>query len=80
VREEHAGEVADVLRLQEVELHEPLDRALARALGVVHPPRDLALEIEGQPVLGALGDRVQVAADRQQEALGAAEACRIPRG
>ncbi len=34
---------------------------------------DLALEVEGQPVFGAVGDGVQMAAHRQQKALGAAE-------
>jgi hypothetical protein len=72
--EEHPGQVADVLCLEEIVLHEPLDRALARAIGEVHPPRHFALEVESQPVLGAPGDHVQVAAHRQQKPFGAAEA------
>ena len=72
--QEHARKVADVLGLQEIELHEAFDRAFARPVGIAHPLRHFALQIEGQPVLAALGDGVQVAAHRQQEALGAAEA------
>src|SRR5690606_35850893 len=74
VGEEHAGQVADGLRLQEVVLHEALDGALAGALGEIHSLRHLALDVERQPVFRALGDRVQVAADGQQETLGAPEA------
>src|SRR5690606_37220506 len=74
MREEHAGQVPDVLRLQEIELHESLDRALPGAVAVVHPPGDFALEVEGQAVLGTPGDRMQVATDRQHEAFGAAKA------
>ena len=72
--EEHARQAADPLGLQEIELHEPFDRALAGAIGEIHPFRDLALEIEGQPVLGAPRDLVEVAAHRQQEPFGPAEA------
>ena len=78
--EEHAGQAADPLGLEEVELHEALDLALARAVGEIHPLGDLALEVEGQPVLGPPGDHVEMAAHREQEALGAAEALVFLRG
>src|SRR3546814_19033347 len=39
----------------------------------VHPRRHFALEVEGQAVLGAAGDRVQVAAHGPEEVFGAAE-------
>ena len=40
---EQAGQVADRLRIQEVELHEALDRRFARPVGVAHRPGDLPL-------------------------------------
>ena len=46
---------------------------LPGAVGELHPPGDFALQVECQPVLGAIGNRVQVAANGEQEALGAAE-------
>lgn len=73
MREESAGDVADAFHMEEIELHEALDRAFARAVGEMHARRDLALEIEGQPVLGAARQRVEVAAHREQEILGARE-------
>ena len=72
--EEHAGQRADPFGLQEIVLHEPLDRGLALPVGEVHPPRDSLLQIEGQPIFRPPGDFVEVAAHRQQKALRAAEA------
>src|SRR3546814_1348508 len=80
MRKEGAGDVADAFGMKEIELHEALDRALARAVGEFHARRDLALEIEGQPILGAPGERVEMAAHREEEVFGAFElaefACR----
>src|SRR3546814_3568993 len=73
MREEGAGQVADALRVEKIELHEALDRALARPLGELHALCDLALEIEGQPVLGPPSEGVEVAAHREQEIFGARE-------
>ena len=42
-------------------------------LGVAEPHRDLALDVERQPLLGAAGEEMHVAADRPQEVLAAAE-------
>src|SRR3546814_2778092 len=50
MREEGAGQVADALGVEKIELHETLDRALPRPVGELHPRRDLALEIEGQQI------------------------------
>ena len=63
MRKEDAGQVADRLGVEEIELHEAFDRRLARAIGIMHPGGDLALEIEGQPVLGASGNRMKMAAN-----------------
>ena len=41
---------------------------------------DLALDVEGQPVLGAAGDEVEVAAHRPQEIVGAVEPAIFGRG
>ena len=79
LREEHAGEVADHFRLQEKILHEPLDRAFARPVGKIHPRGDLALEVEGQAILGAVAGGVKVAAYRPEEILGAAEGAQFRR-
>jgi hypothetical protein len=49
---EDAGEVADVLGDQEVVLHEALDVRQPGMLGVAEPLGDLALHVEGQPLLG----------------------------
>ena len=67
------GEVADVLGHQEVVLHEALDVLLAGMLGVAEPHRDLALDVERQPLLGAAGEEMHVAAHRPEEILAAAE-------
>ena len=77
---EDRGEVADVLGDQEVVLHEALDVLQARMLGVAEPHRDLALDVERQPLLGAAGDEVHVAAHRPEEILAAAEQLDIRRG
>src|SRR3546814_10684157 len=47
--EEGAGQVADALRVEEIELHETFDRALPRPLGELHALRDLALDVDGTP-------------------------------
>src|SRR3546814_14095029 len=65
--------------MEEIELHETFDRALARAVGEFHAARDLALEIEGQPVLGASREDVEVAAHREQEIFGALELAQLAR-
>src|SRR3546814_6376419 len=79
MREEGAGDVADAFGVEEIELHEAFDRALAGAVGEFHPARDLALEIEGQPVLGAHREDVEMAAHREQEIFGALELAQLAR-
>ena len=73
VRAQDGGEIADVLGHQEVVLHEALDVLLAGMLGVAEPHRDLALDVERQPLLGAAGEKMHVAAHRPEEILAAAE-------
>ncbi|KTT54425.1 hypothetical protein SB7C_12340, partial [Staphylococcus epidermidis] len=53
--------------------HEALDILHAGMRGVAEPDRDLALHVERQPLLGAPGEEVQVAAHRPQEVGAAAE-------
>ena len=67
------GEVADVLRDQEIVLHEPLDAAEARPGAVAEPGRDAALVVEAQTLLGAARHDVELAAHPPQELLAAAE-------
>src|SRR5207237_1017394 len=51
-RAEDASQIADILGDQEVILHEPLDPAAFRVIGVAHLPRDLGLQIESEPLFG----------------------------
>ena len=67
------GEVADVLGDQEVVLHEALDRAQAAALHVAQPLGHRRLHVEGQPLLRAPRQEMQVAAHRPEEVHAAAE-------
>ena len=67
------GEIADVLGDQEVVLHEAFDVLHAGMRGVAEPDRDLALHVERQPLFGAAGEEMDVAADRPQEIGAAAE-------
>ena len=67
------GEIADVLGDQEVVLHEAFDILHAGMRGVAEPDRDLALHVERQPLFGAAGDEMQIAAHRPQEIGAAAE-------
>ena len=55
--EEQAGQVADRLGVEEVELHEALDRRFPRPVGVMHDLGDVPLMVEAQPLLGAAGER-----------------------
>ena len=67
------GEIADVLGDQEVVLHEAFDILHAGMRGVAEPDRDLALHVERQPLFGAAGEEMDIAADRPQEIGAAAE-------
>src|SRR5262249_41744860 len=75
-RAEDPRQIADVFGHQKIMLHEPLDAAAAGMVGVAHPLADLGLQIEGQPLLGAAGEVMEVAANHPQELLGAREALR----
>ena len=61
-------------------MHEPLDRGFPRPVGVMHDLGDARLIVEAQPLLGAAGEQVQVAAHRPEEALGALEAAELGGG
>ena len=49
-------------------------------VGVMHDLRDARLIVEAQPLLGAPGEQVEVAAHRPEEALGAVEAAELGGG
>ncbi len=55
-------------------LHEALDRAQAGVPAIVQPLRHGLLHIEGEPLLGPVGEEVEVTAHRPQEGLATAEA------
>ena len=71
--EEDAGQVADVLGVGEVVLHEALDRALALGRAVAEGRGDLDLGVEGQLLDGAAVQQVQVDAHGPEEGLGLGE-------
>ena len=73
LRQEDSGEVADRLRVDEVELHEPFDRGFPGPVGVAHDLGDMLLMVEPEALLGAAGGQVKMAAHRPEEALGALE-------
>ena len=77
MREEGAGNVANAFGMDEIELHEALDRAFPRPLGEMHPARDFGLEIESQPILGAAREDMEVAAHREKEVFGALELAKL---
>src|SRR5260370_699069 len=70
---EDRGEIADVLGDQEIMLHEAFDILHAGMLGISEPDGDLALHVERQPLFGAAGEEMDIAADRPQEIGAAAE-------
>ena len=78
-RAEDPGQVADILGDEEIILHEPLDAAIPCMVGIAHPAGDLGLQVKGQPLFGAAGQKVQMAADRPQEALRVVETPRLLR-
>lgn len=80
---ELAGQDPDLAGDQEIAAHEPFDRrrvvaVLPRAVEIAHPPGDLGLQVEAQPLLRPAGDEVQAAAHRPQEIEGADEGPHLP--
>ena len=70
---EDARQAADILGDEEIALHEALDALLALAVSVAHAGGDLGLQVETQPVLGAAGDEVDVAAHGPEKTRSADE-------
>ena len=56
------GQIADVLGDEKVVLHEALDLAQPRMLGVAEAERHIVLHVEGKALLGAPGQEMQIAA------------------
>src|SRR6185312_1688305 len=75
--EEHAGQVAHCLCVQEVELHETFDRGFSGPVGIVHELGNARLKFEIEPFLGAAREQVKVTAHRPEEALGPVEAAKL---
>ena len=73
MRKKQSGHVANGFRVQEIILHEALDRRPTGAFGKLHPFGNVALQVEGQPVFRATGDAVHMAAHRPEEILRLAE-------
>ena len=72
-RAQHRSQVSHVLGDQEIVLHEALDGPQAAAVDIAEPLGHGALDIEGEALLGAPGQEVQVAPDLPEEVLAAAE-------
>ena len=79
-RLQHAGQPVHVAHRQEQVLHEALDAVLPAARRVAHAGADHRLEVEGQPLLRAPGDVVEVEADGPEEVPGAADGARLVLG
>ena len=76
---EDGGEIADVLGDQKIVLHEALDVAQTRMLGVAEPHGDLALDVEGEPLFRPSGEEVHVAAHRPEKIAAATKAAVLAR-
>ncbi len=63
--------IADVLGDEKIMFHEPLDVGLPGPRGVVELFGDRQLKLERQPLLGATGEEMQMAADRPEKLLAA---------
>src|SRR5690348_11272457 len=74
---EDARQIADILRDEEVVLHEALDAARAGMGAIPHAGADFALPIERQPVFGAAGEEMEMAAHGPEEILRPREALRL---
>ena len=74
----HCRHARHVARGQEVVAHEALHAVLPAVLGVTHARAHHRLHVEGQPLLGAPGDVVEVEAHRPQEVPGAAGVLGLP--
>jgi hypothetical protein len=68
---QNGGEIADILRHEEVVLHEAFDVAQAGMRRVTEPLRHLALNVEGEPLLRPAGGEMHMAADRPEEIFAA---------
>ena len=76
---QNGGEIADVLGNQEVMLHETFDITQPGVLGVAQPHRDLALDLEGEPLLRPAGEKMHVAAHGPEKIAAATEAAVLAR-
>ena len=79
-RADDPGQLADLLGHQEVVTHEALDRAQTGMPAIAEPVRHGLLQVEGETLLGAPGEKMQLAAHGPEEALAAAEAPIFVRG
>ena len=70
---QNRGQVSDILCGQEVVLHETLDVAHTRMRGIAEPDRNLALDVEGQPLLRTIGHEMHVTAYGPEEVFAATE-------
>ncbi len=58
-------------------LHETLDPAVPRMVGIAHSSPDFGLQIKGEPLFGAAGQIMEMAPDRPQKPLGPREPLRF---
>src|SRR5262249_3532358 len=73
-RADDAGELANFLGDEEIMLHEALDGAQTSMPAISGLFRHQGLQVKAQALLGALGEKMQLAAHRPEEAHAAAEA------
>src|SRR5260370_32563076 len=74
---EDPGQIPDIFGHQKIVLHEAFDAAAAGMIGVAHPPPDLSLQVEGQPLLRTTGEAMDVAPNGPQKLLGTIKSLRL---
>ena len=79
-RLQNARQPHHLARGQEIVAHETLDAVLPAVARVAHARADHRLEVEGQPLLGAAGDVVQVEPHGPQKLPGASAMPAPPTG
>jgi hypothetical protein len=78
--EEHSGQVANRFGVEEIMAHEALDRRRSGPVRIFHTRGELALVIEGEALLGAARDHMEVAPYRPKKTSGALELAQFGRG
>src|SRR5260370_29058787 len=74
---EDPGQIPGCCGHRKIVPHEACDAAATGMIGVAHPPPDLSLQVEGQPLLRTTGEVMDVATNGPKELLGTIESLRL---